>query len=94
VLTAAGDSIAQGSNQRDASGDRSMRATVAAFNAIEGTQISVRQGWQLLALFKMTHAAASDQNGQFNPKHALDAAAYAALAGEEAAAAAGMTVQQ
>ncbi len=93
VLSAAGAGIAAHEAGRDLQSERSMRAALTAFNAIEGTHLSERQGWQLQALLKMTHAAAADRNGTFDPKDATSAAAYAALGGEAAAAAAGVTVQ-
>lgn len=98
VLTAAGDTINQRGQQRDSSAgtgakqERSMAATVAAFNAIEGTSLTERQGWAFMQTLKLVRAAASDRNGGFNPDDALDGAAYAALGGEAAAAAAGVTV--
>lgn len=97
VLTAASHTINQRGAQRDSTqGDkqeRSMAATVAAFNSIEGTDLSERQGWAFMQTLKLVRAATSDRNGQHNPDDALDGAAYAALGGEAAAAAAGMTVQ-
>ncbi|WP_343593429.1 hypothetical protein, partial [Paracidovorax wautersii] len=99
VLTAASDTIRQRGQQRDSSAgtgapqERSMAATVAAFNAIEGTTLTERQGWAFMQTLKLVRAAASDRNGMFNPDDSLDGAAYAALGGEAAAAAAGMTVQ-
>lgn len=97
VLTAASNTINQRGAQRDSTAgakqERSMAATVAAFNAIEGTNLSERQGWAFMQTLKLVRGAASDRNGHFNPDDALDGAAYAALGGEAAAAAAGMTVQ-
>ncbi|SFE88201.1 DUF6378 domain-containing protein [Paracidovorax wautersii] len=97
VLTAASATINQRGAQRDstqgAQQERSMAATVAAFNAIEGTTLTERQGWAFMQTLKLVRAAACDRNGNFNPDDALDGAAYAALGGEAAAAAAGMTVQ-
>lgn len=97
VLDAAGATISQRGAQRDSTNgakqERSMAATVAAFNAIEGTNLSERQGWAFMQTLKMVRGAASDRNGHFNPDDALDGAAYAALGGEAAAAAAGMAVQ-
>lgn len=93
VLGAAGAGITAHEAGRDLQSERSMRAALTAFNAIEGTNLSERQGWQLQALLKMTHAAAADRNGIFDPKDATSAAAFAALSGEAAAGAAGVTVQ-
>lgn len=97
VLEAASRTINQRGTLRDntagAQQERSMAATVAAFNAIEGTNLTERQGWAFMQTLKLVRGAASDRNGHFNPDDALDGAAYAALGGEAAAAAAGMTVQ-
>lgn len=97
VLTAAASAIDDRGRQRDSSAakqGRSMASTVAAFNAIEGTTLTERQGWAFMQVVKMARAAATDRNGGFNPDDALDGAAYAALGGEAAAAAADMTVQE
>lgn len=59
-------------------GERSMARTVAAFNAIHGTQITEVQGWQFMELLKM---ARSTQGAPREDNH-VDGAAYAALAGE------------
>ncbi|KQR55655.1 hypothetical protein [Acidovorax sp. Leaf160] len=98
VLTAASATINQRGAQRDSTGtnarqERSMAATVAAFNAIEGTNLTERQGWAFMQTLKLVRGAATARNGGHNPDDALDGAAYAALGGEAAAAAAGMTVQ-
>ena len=98
VLHAAGATIQQRGAQRDstqgAKQERSMAATVAAFNAIEGTNLTERQGWAFMQALKMVRAATSDRNGHYSPDDALDGAAYAALGGEAAAAAAGTVVAQ
>ena len=65
-----------------------MAATVAAFNAIEGTQLSERQGWAFMQILKMVRGATTARNGLYNEDDALDGAAYAALGGEAAAMAA------
>jgi hypothetical protein len=75
--------------QRDTSAEgaqqgRSMAATVAAFNALEGTSLTERQGWAFMQVLKLARSAASARNGQFNADDFVDGAAYAALAGESA----------
>lgn len=89
LLTMAASTIAQRGKERDSGQgqERSMAATVAAFNAIEGTQLTERQGWAFMKTLKMVRAATTARNGLFNPDDALDGAAYAALEGEAAAAA-------
>ncbi|KQO23472.1 DUF6378 domain-containing protein [Acidovorax sp. Leaf78] len=64
--------------------ERSMAATVAAFNAIEDTSLTTRQGWAFMQTLKLTRAAASARNGVFHADDYTDGAAYAAL-GHEAA---------
>lgn len=89
VLRQAAATIAERGRQRDSGQgqERSMVATVAAFNAIEGTQLTERQGWAFMQILKMTRAATTARNGLHNPDDALDGAAYSALGGEAAAAA-------
>lgn len=94
ILSAAARTIAARGVQRDSSAgagqpqERSMAATVAAFNAIEGTQLSERQGWAFMQILKMVRGATTARNGLYNDDDAVDGAAYAALGGEAAAAAA------
>lgn len=73
------DTSAEGAQQ-----ERSMVATVAAFNALEGTSLTERQGWAFMQVLKLARSAASARNGQFNADDFVDGAAYAALAGESA----------
>ena len=97
ILTAAADVIAARGVQRDSSAgagagqpqERSMAATVAAFNAIEGVQLTERQGWAFMQVLKMVRGATTARNGLYNADDALDGAAYAALGGEAAARAQG-----
>lgn len=94
ILLAAADVIAARGVQRDsrtgagAPQERSMAATVAAFNAIEGTALTERQGWAFMQVLKMVRGATTARNGLYNYDDALDGAAYAALGGEAAARAA------
>ena len=86
-LDQASTTIAQRAAQRDntgGNGERSMAATVAAFNAIEGTTLTTRQGWSFMQLLKITRAASSARNGKHDADSYIDGAAYAGLAGEEA----------
>jgi hypothetical protein len=62
-------------------GERSMSATVVAFNAITGHELTEQQGWQFMELLKMVR---SNQGG-YRADTFVDGAAYAALAGEAAA---------
>lgn len=60
-------------------GERSMAKTVAAFNAMHGTALTEKQGWQFMELLKMSRST----QGQYVADDYEDAA-YAALAGEAA----------
>lgn len=89
ILLKAAHTIALRAAQRDntgGAGERSMAATVAAFNAIEGTTLTERQGWAFMQMLKLARAASSARNGQHDADSHLDGAAYAALAGEAASA--------
>ena len=90
MLHSAAATILQRGQERDTSPDgqaqeRSMAATVAAFNAIEGTALTERQGWAFMQVLKLTRAANTARNGRYNPDDYLDGAAYAALGAEAAA---------
>jgi len=61
-------------------GERSMGATVEAFNAITGHKLTEEQGWLLMILLKATRS----QQGAYRSDSYEDGAAYFALAGEAA----------
>lgn len=76
LLTARGE-------QRDKpSGERSMKATVNAFNALFGTALTETQGWQFMELLKISRST----GGRVVRDDYVDGSAYAALAGEAALA--------
>ena len=87
LLREAAQTIEQRGQERDNGNgvERSMAATVAAFNAIEGTQLTERQGWAFMQVLKMVRAKATAGNGRFNLDDYIDGAAYAALGAECAA---------
>lgn len=62
-------------------GERSMCATVEAFNAITGAGITEEQGWLFMILLK----AVRSQQGAYRADSYEDGAAYFALMGEAAA---------
>lgn len=62
-------------------GERSMGATVEAFKAVTGHQLTEEQGWLFMALLK----AVRSQQGALRMDSYEDGAAYFALAGESAA---------
>lgn len=97
VLRRAAETITQRGVMRDSSGgtadapqERSMDACVKAFNAIEGTSLTTRQGWAFMQTLKLTRAASSARNGIFNADDYVDGAAYAALAHESVEAIVGI----
>lgn len=90
VLRIAAITITERGAQRDTKtgngtpAERSMAATVAAFNALEGTSLSEAQGWRFMQVLKLARAATSERNGVFNADDYVDGAAYSALAHEAA----------
>lgn len=70
----------RGKDYNSPGGERSMRATVEAFNAIRGKDLSVVDGWAFMEILKMVRA----RHSPHKIDNFLDGAAYAALAGEEA----------
>lgn len=59
-------------------GERSIAATVGAFNAINGTSLTEEQGWMFMELLKIVRST----QGEFKADNYEDAVAYAALRGE------------
>lgn len=83
ILERAAALIRERASQRDRQGgERSMAATVAAFNAIHGTALSEVQGWHFMELLKMSRSA----GGRYIADDYDDKVAYAALAAEAAGA--------
>lgn len=81
ILAQAADEMSSRADTYDKpEGERSMAATVAAFLAVTGIEMSEQQGWQFMELLKMVR---SNQGG-FRADSFVDGAAYAALAGEAA----------
>lgn len=62
-------------------GERSMAATVDAFRATTGIELTEEQGWHFMALLKLVRS----QQGDLRLDSYEDGAAYFALAGEAAA---------
>lgn len=62
-------------------GERSMPATVAAFNALTGHSLTAEQGWLFMTVLKLCRT----QQGGHRPDNYEDGAAYFALMGEQAA---------
>lgn len=81
-LQAAIDCLAERGKEYDRpEGERSMAATVAAFEAVTGHALTETQGWLFMALLK----AVRTQQGEYKADSFIDGAAYFALAGESAA---------
>ena len=64
------------------SGERSMGATVAAFNCITGHNLKEKDGWMLQGLLKLVRQ--SQNPGKYHHDSALDFVAYASLYAEAA----------
>lgn len=80
ILEAAVATVAQrGVDYNNPSGERSMKATVEAFNAIRGTSLTVSDGWAFMVCLKMVRAKHSPGKTDSH----LDGAAYFALQAEE-----------
>lgn len=60
------------------SGERSMRATTEAFNAMTGQQLTEEQGWLFMICLKCVRS----QQGKFREDSYVDGAAYFSLMGE------------
>lgn len=84
ILQIAEETIAQRGVMYDSTGqqqERSMGKVVAMFNALTGHELTREQGWKFMCLLKL----ARSEQGEFSLDSFIDLAAYAALAGEEAA---------
>lgn len=79
ILEAGAGHIKDRAASRDMdSGERSMKRTIEAFNALEGTNLTEAQGWRFMVALKYARATA----GKFNIDDYEDMAAYSALAAE------------
>lgn len=81
ILEAAAGEMADRAKTYDKpQGERSMGATVKAFEAITGVHMTEQQGWQFMEVLKMVRS----NQGAYRADSFIDGAAYAALAGEAA----------
>lgn len=80
ILLEAERTIVNRAKERDSESERSMASTVAAFNAMYGTNLTEVHGWLFMVLLKMSRS----KQGEFKLDDYVDMAAYAALAGEAA----------
>lgn len=82
ILTAAGDHMDERAATYDKpEGERSMAATVAAFAATTGIEMTETDGWLFMCTLKMVRS----KQGKYRSDNYEDGAAYFALAGESAA---------
>lgn len=82
ILDAASNHLQTRGKLRDKpQGERSMQATVTAFNALTGHKLSERDGWLFMVAVKAARACATEKG---IPDDYQDGAAYFALAGESA----------
>lgn len=59
-------------------GERSVKSTVEAFNALTGRDLTEQEGWEFMLLLKMVRG----RQGKFNADDYIDGSAYFALLGE------------
>ena len=85
ILATASATIDNRAADRDLPEERSMAATVTAFNAIFGTNLTESQGWSFMQLLKIKRSSI----GPYKEDDFVDGAAYAALAAEARAAESG-----
>lgn len=80
VLTKALEHVAERGETYDSKGgERSMAATVAAFNIVTGNSLLESEGWLFMALLKMVRA---HQKQGYHADSFEDGAAYIGLAAE------------
>jgi hypothetical protein len=81
ILTAAAKHQQDRAATYDKDGERSIPATVDAFNAVTGHCLTHEQGWLFMCLLKLVRS----QQGEYKADNYEDLAAYSALLGEQAA---------
>jgi hypothetical protein len=91
-LQAAIDVQAERGKQYDKpTGERSMAATVSAFNCITGSMLEESDGWMFLGLLKLVRQSQNPE--QYHHDSALDFVAYASLYAEAASEQCGQAEQ-
>jgi hypothetical protein len=79
ILIDAYHTIDDRAKERDREGgERSMRATVMAFNALFGHNLTTTEGWEFMSILKKARSA----GGAYKADDYLDDVAYCALAAE------------
>lgn len=74
--------VERGKQYDKPSGERSMAATVSAFNCITGSMMEESDGWMFLGLLKLVRQSQNPE--QYHHDSALDFVAYASLYAEAA----------
>lgn len=82
ILSKANKVMSERASQRDVQQERSMEATVRAFNAMHGTYLTTSQGWSFMTLLKMKRSFTGDS---YREDDFIDEAAYTALRAESRA---------
>lgn len=80
ILGQGADAMRERASSRDTGTERSMVATVNAFNALYNLNLTEEQGWMFMVILK----AARSKGGEVRLDDYIDGAAYFALAGEAA----------
>lgn len=78
MLEEAAACIGDRASERDTDSERSMRATVDAFNAMYSMSLTEEHGWMFMVFLK----AARAKGGDYRKDDYVDGSAYFALAGE------------
>ncbi|UYF10815.1 HNH endonuclease [Vibrio phage 12VC501] len=78
IMEAGSEAMKERASSRDVQSERSMKATVAAFNAMYGTNLTEEMGWMFQVFLKASRA----KGGEVRIDDYIDGAAYFALAGE------------
>ena len=80
ILNEASKCIGDRASERDTDAERSMKSTVASFNAMYNLNLTEEQGWMFMVFLK----AARAKGGKAQRDSYVDGAAYFSLAGETA----------
>lgn len=79
ILNVAEQTIGERASDRDVENERSMKGTVAAFNAMTGHSLTEAEGWAFMSLLKMKR---SFTGSTYRDDDFVDEAAYTALRAE------------
>lgn len=78
IMEAGVEAMRERASSRDTESERSMKATVAAFNAMYNLNLTEEMGWMFQVFLKASRA----KGGEVRTDDYIDGAAYFALAGE------------